>query len=389
MVIEIVTLVSWIIYLANKKRGIKWSNFNWLFLGFMGVIAITVVTAVNNRFAYNTFQLMMVTFIIFIIATNVVDSLNRLNKLIWLLLLIHLYFALQGIYNFVVVQNVVAGQVTSGIVGSGYIGDENDYALALNVMIPFAYFMLIYSKRRMIKFLSAILLLTFVFGVISSFSRGGWVGLMAVIVYCILSSKRKLVTLGYAMLLGLAFFLYAPSSYWSEIQSIRETSQGTAEIRRRYWEAAFRMYLDHPIVGVGAGNGGIWMPTYVTGFEFPGTQWGRAMHGAIPQIMAELGSLGLAFYLLMIFYAIKYLNRIKKRRIVDESDDYMLFIANSILGGIVAFLVTATFLSTAYYPQLWTLYTLTMVLFYLQKSKGNEPVTSVGESLPQVKTGIA
>jgi probable O-glycosylation ligase (exosortase A-associated) len=385
MVIEIVTLVSWLISITNTRYGIKWSNFNWFFLGFIGVIASGVITAVNNRFAYNTFMLMMVNFVIFIISTNVVNSFERLNKLIWLLLLTHFYFALKGIYNFAVVQNVVADQVTSGIVGSGYLGDENDYALTLNVMIPFAYFMLTYSKRRLIKFISAVLLLSFVFGVISSFSRGGWVGFMAVIVYCILSSKRKLLALGYTLLLGMAFILYAPSSYWNEIKTIGETRQGTAELRSRYWEAAFRMYLNHPIAGVGAGNGKIWMPTYVTGFESPATQWGRAIHGSVPQIMAELGSLGLALYLLMLFYAVRYLYRTKKRRIMTQSDNYMLFISNSILGGIIAFLVTAIFLSTAYYPQLWTLYTLTMVSFYLQKSEGNEPHTGLGESPHQVR----
>jgi probable O-glycosylation ligase (exosortase A-associated) len=376
MVIEIVTLISWVFYLARTRKGIKWNNFGWLYLGFVGIIATTVVTAANNRYAYDTFQLMAVNFVIFLIATNVVNSFNRLNKIVWLLLLIHFYFALKGIYNFSALQSVVGSQVTSGYVGSGFIGDENDYALSFNVMIPFAFFMLIYSRSRVKKFVSAILLLAFIFAVASSFSRGGWIGLIAVIVYCILSAKRKMVTLGYTLLLGMAFVLYAPSSYWEEIETIKETRKGTAEARRRYWEAAFQMYLDYPIVGVGAGNGGIWMPKYVIGYEFPETQWGRAFHGTIPQVMAELGSLGLGFYLLMIFYAIKYLNRAKKRKFTGEHDDFGGYLANSIRGGIIAYLVTAIFLSTAYYPQLWTLFTLTIVLFYIIGQKTTNPFQS-------------
>ena len=80
---------------------------------------------------------------------------------------------------------------------------------------------------------------------------------MAVIIYCTLSSKREMITFGYTMLLGLAFVLYAPSTYWDEIETIKETRDGTAETGRKYWEAAFRMYLDHPTIGVEAGNGGI------------------------------------------------------------------------------------------------------------------------------------
>jgi probable O-glycosylation ligase (exosortase A-associated) len=373
MVIEIVTLISWIFYLKKTKFRIKWDNFNWVFLIFLGVIAITVITAYNNRWAYEIFQGMMVIFIIFVIATNVVDSSNRLNKLIWLLLLIHFYFALKGIYNYAVAHAVTFGQQTSGRVASGYFGDENDFALTLNVMIPFAFFMLIYSRSKIKKILGLILLTAFVFGVICSFSRGGWLGLGAALLYCILKSKRRLASLSYTLLLGLALITLTPSSYWKEVETIADVKDATATARINYWKAALRMYEEHPIIGVGAGNGGIWMPKYVTGFEYPATQWGRAFHGTIPQVMAELGSLGLACYLLMIFYAIKYLSRIKKRKVSDGDSNFAGFIANSIMGGIIAYLVTATFLSTAYYPQLWTLYTLAMILVHCQGSENTEP----------------
>lgn len=389
MVIEILTLISWVIYLAKTKDKVKWSKFNWIFLAFLTIIAFTVITAANNRFAYDTFQLMMVTFIIFVIATNVVDSFSRLNKLIWLLLLIHFYFALKGIYNYAVAHAVTAGQQTSGMVASGYFGDENDFALTLNVMIPFAFFMLIYSRSKIKKFLGLILLTSFVFGVICSFSRGGWLGLAAALLYCILKSKRRLAGLGYALLLGLALITLAPSSYWKEVETIADVKQETAVTRINYWKAALRMYEDHPIIGVGAGNGGIWMPKYVTGFEYPATQWRRAFHGTIPQVMAELGSLGLACYLLMIFYAIKYLSRIKKRKVSNRESNFTEFIANSIMGGIIAYLVTATFLSTAYYPQLWTLYTLAMILVHCQGSKNTEPDKNYTEFSLEKRIGIA
>jgi probable O-glycosylation ligase (exosortase A-associated) len=380
MIIEILTLISWLICLARTKDKINWSKFNWIFLAFLTIIAFTVITAANNRSAYNTFQSMMVTFIMFVIATNVVDSLSRLNKLIWLLLLIHFYFALKGIYNYTVIHTVVAGQQTSGMVGSGYVGDENDFALALNIMIPFAFFMVVYSGSKIKKFLGLILLITSVFGVICSFSRGGWIGLVVALLYCILKSKRRLASLGFALLLTIALITLVPSNYWKEVETISDVKEKTAVTRINYWKAALRMYKDHPIIGVGASNGGIWMPEYVTGFKNPATQWGRTFHGTIPQVMAELGSLGLACYLLMIFYAIKYLSRIKKRKVSEGDSNFVEFIANSIIGGIIAYLVTATFLSTAYYPQLWTLFTLTIILVQLKQSQlsGNLGIKNQG-----------
>jgi O-antigen ligase len=130
------------------------------------------------------------------------------------------------------------------------------------------------------------------------------------------------------------------------------------------------MYIDNPIVGVGAGNGGVRMPEYVSGYDNPWTQWGRTFHGTIPQVMAELGTLGLVFYLLMIYRAFKYLRKVQKKYV--GGSDFSLAIANAIMGSIVGYIVTATFLSTTYYPQLWTFYTLTLILYGFVKARASE-----------------
>jgi O-antigen ligase len=127
------------------------------------------------------------------------------------------------------------------------------------------------------------------------------------------------------------------------------------------------MFLDYPITGVGADNGSIRMPEYYIGRRDSATQWGRAFHGTLPQILAELGSLGIICYLLMVFYAIKYLNIISRRK-SEDPDDKAPVLANAIMGSIISYLATATFLSTPYYPQLWTLYTLTMILVVVTKT---------------------
>jgi O-antigen ligase len=115
----------------------------------------------------------------------------------------------------------------------------------------------------------------------------------------------------------------APAQYWKEIGSI-SASEGTGQSRILFWKAAVKMFVDHPIVGVGAGNGGIWMSSYVnvTGGRNVQTLWGTTFHGTMPQILAELGSLGTFFYLSMMFLALKYSSRIRKRS--DDSEDRLI-----------------------------------------------------------------
>lgn len=370
MVIEITTLLSWLMYLIHHRDKVKWNTFNWFFLGFVTVMGITVATASNNRFAYNMFEAMMVTFAMFMVITNVVDSKARLNRIIWLLLVTHFYFAMKGIYNYAVVRNVSGGMVTSGAVGSSFIGDENDFALALNVMIPFAFFMLQRSVGKLKKLVCTGFLITYVIAVVFSVSRGGWVGLVAVLVFCVLNSKRRFVSIAYALVICATLITVAPSIYWDEIRTITDTHEATAASRLRYWSAAGRMFMDHPIVGVGAGNGGFHMPAYITGVKHPETEWGRAFHGTFPQIIAELGILGTLFYGLMVFYAVRFLLRTKQQGGAGEDADFGRYVSSSLLGALVAYFVCSTFLTTAYYPQLWTLYTLAIVLANYRDSAG-------------------
>jgi probable O-glycosylation ligase (exosortase A-associated) len=371
LIIELLTLISWLLFVIVNHRKIKWNKFNYFFISLVGVMGVTIITALNNRFAFNATQVIFVYFVIFIISTNVVDTRSKLEKLIWLFLVVNFYHALKGLFNYAVVGFVSAGEHTSGVVGSGFIGDENDFALAINVMIPFAYFYFLYSKKLIKKYFSLIILVIFVLAVISSMSRGGWVGLMGIILYCIMGSKRKIRSLAITVGLALAVFLFAPPEYWTEVNSISDTSEGTARARINYWKAGVAMFVDNPIIGVGAGNGPVRMSEYVHGFRDNATQWGRTFHGTFPQVMAELGGLGLSLYLIMIIYALSLLVRIRKRSYTDK-DDTVHIISSAIIGSIIGYILTATFISTAYYPHLWTLFVLTLILYFMPKERANE-----------------
>ena len=378
MLIEIVTLIAWLLKLFISKAEIKWSMLSWCFLAFMGVIGITVVTAENNFYAYEEFFDMAIFFVIFIIATNVINSSGQLNKIIWILLLIHFYFAVNGIITFVNEQHISGGQYTSGVVSHGYIGDENDFALIINTMIPFTFFGLFYFKRK-VKIISAILLATFVLAVISSFSRGGFIGLACLLLYCIFSGKRKLLSFGVIISIVAAMYLFA--------KTIQEIDMGTADNRIRYWKAGFRMFKDYPIVGVGAGNCGVHLPKYIRGgTRDPNTEWGRVLHGTFPQIIAELGILGSFFYFSMIIIAFKLLYRIKNRKVGEGGDNLSKYMANSIIGSLIAYFACATFLSTAYYPHLWTLYTFTLILVYNQNKNSKDKIDKHNNTITENKS---
>lgn len=380
------TVLATVIYKAVRKESIRWHFLcNW-FLFFVLVVGSTVFLAANNFFAYRVFETILLTFAMFFITINVAQTHDRLLKLIWLLLWIHLYYAIKGIYNFAFVGYVSAGQVTSGVVGSSFIADENDFALALNVVIPFAFFMMQNQTSRLRRFILATMLLIFVLGVVASQSRGGWLGLVAVTIFCLIKSKRRILSFSLFGLMVVAVLLFAPSEYWGQVKSISDTEEATAKSRINYWHAAFKMFLDYPITGVGAGNGPVQMPYYITGVRDPNTQWGRTFHGTLPLIIAETGGLGLFAYLMLLFLSFRILSKIQKRNKHDpKSQEWTL--ANSLVGAMIGFMVSGTFLSAAYYPQLWTFYAFTVSLVFAEESRNgtNETARFEPEGLPLAK----
>lgn len=382
MLLGVVSLVAWAFNLAVKKQKLYWPKFNWYFAAYLGVICVTVFTAANNRMAYDVAHMMTVFFIIFLIGSNSTTTMKHIHMMVWMLLIVHLYLAFEGITG-------------GGRANNSLMGDENDFALALNTMLPFTYFIFENAKNKLMKYAGLFMLVVFALGTVSSMSRGGWVGFMAVVFFIIMQSKRKMVSLASVAVLGVAIIAFAPAKYWAEIETISDTSESTAQTRLNYWKAAGRMFLDYPLVGVGANNGGVRMPQYVTGFRNANTQWGRTFHGTLPQVLAELGGLGMITFLAMLAYAVVKLRQIRKRTEATGDTDYKMY-ANALLGGLVGYMVSATFLSTLYYPQIWTLYTIMVMLMFQvhvedARKKAQPPVSDETEEieLVQQETGGA
>jgi len=58
---------------------------------------------------------------------------------------------------------------------------------------------------------------------------------------------------------------------------------------------------------------------------------------------------------------------------IGDQNPTVLFLANSLIGSVIAYVACAAFFSTAYYPQLWTVYTLVTILVFCRQRIGRTP----------------
>lgn len=335
-----------------------------LWMALLVVMALWVPFANNNFHALMTFKDMTLCFFFYLGIVAFVNSTQRMHKLILMWLGVHTVLAINGILHH--------GQ---GV--GGWMGDENDFGMEMNVAIPVAFFMYQGAIGRS-KPLYMGLLGLFIMALVSTGSRGGFLGLLAVGAYCWFYSPRKIMSLIIGLCLAGLVLIAAPQEYWDRISTITDDSTmetGTAGQRMFTWGIGWEMFLANPILGVGQAN----FP-WTLGEYLGGRTWqtkslsGRQAHSLYFTLLPELGLVGVFIFGSMVYFNYRdtRVSELLGRRptrtvgVPPRVKDIELLRANlygnAILGGMIGYLVTSTFISTLWYPTFWIMMGLAVAL---------------------------
>lgn len=214
----------------------------------------------------------------------------------------------------------------------------------------------------------------FILGTVSSMSRGGFVGMIPPLAYCWWKTKRKFWTAAAAALVGVFLVIVViPSEYWTEMKTIRQegTRVGTGQQRAYLWTHGYRMFLDHPLIGVGPGNFNWNLRFYEPPDGLAGrSQAGRPAHSIYFTLLPELGVIGFFLFLRLIWVNQKEFRSLRKT--TKHFSNYpgrqeggrfeqvrkMEAFGYGLTGAIIAYLVSGAFLSTLYYGHFWLIVAL-------------------------------
>lgn len=325
-----------------------------LFGALLLLMAVHVPFAVNNYWAYEMTRVMVMTFVGYLAIVTFVNTLEKFRRMISLWIAIHLYLAISGI-------------IRGGSGTDGFAADTNDFALVLNMVIPFSLFGALkandLSKRILLFMITGI----FAVCVLMTSSRGGFLGLVAVGLYSWVKSPHKIASTFSIGILILVMLYFAPESYWEKMQTIQEeaaaeVSVGTGGDRLHSWKAAWNMFLDYPILGVGPGN----FPWNVEPYEgtegYGGTfHGGRVAHSLYFTLMPELGTVGILIFGGMLYYIfrdLRFLRQLGSGRGFEGvlgGTKEEVYLSLTMTASLMGFLVSGTFLSVLYYPSFWIL----------------------------------
>ena len=137
------------------------------------------------------------------------------------------------------------------------------------------------------------LLLLSVLAGVASLSRGGFLALVAVGIYLILRSRRRVATIVALAAALLLIYPLVPPEWTQRISTLRTANQrgDTGETRLYMWGLAWKVFRHHPVLGVGVNNIGRHLPDFE---EKTGRRplWGRACHSLYFTLLAESGTVG-------------------------------------------------------------------------------------------------
>lgn len=342
-----IALVLPLIWLGAHERPWSWVLTAQVLL--LVTAGSMVPFAHNNYAAYFTTRMLFSNVTLAIAMAWLFAGRSAFRRFYWAWLLVMSWVAIFGITH-------------GGRGPGGFLGDENDLALACVGAFPFAFYgvQLLPGWRRFVAGGCGVLL---VLAVVASLSRGGFVGLVAALVYCFAVSAHKVRNFLLALLAAGVFAVLVPQDYVEEMSTIQNTDKGTADTRKFLWATAWNVWKDHPVLGVGGSNfnyiAGRYTPKDDPRWQTPDYQerdWsGTTVHSTYFQFLSEMGTVGTALYAIMVvghFRAVGSLRRRVRRRrdLPKETRNEIEVYAGSLAGGMVGTLAAGAFLSAGYYP---------------------------------------
>jgi O-antigen ligase len=362
-------------WLVRREALVFDRTFAWL-VAYTVAIALSALNAASP--AATGVQLLnyLRDLLIVVLLVNLLTTAGALRAATWTLILAGVLLAGLALLGMAgadlgrvdaVTTGYLAGDLT-GVRLAGAIGNANDLADVLVIVVPLALYRVWDEHRRMVRIVALAALVILTTTILLTFSRGGGLALLTVLS---LASFRwraryaRLAVLG-AVVLGAA--LFAPSAYWDRLgasadflagntQSALARGDPSLQERSHLWEVGVLMFWDHPLIGVGKGNYLDVYPSYAWRVDASLPTTPLVAHSTPIQVLADTGMLGFASLIGALAVAVAGL-RTARRQLAEAGIPHGPALAEAIELAIYGHLIASLFISDNYPRYLWILIVL-------------------------------
>ncbi|SRR6266581_95829 len=295
--IGVMILVGWLLNVAIRRTiRLNLTPLIVVALLFVTWCGITTLFAEDSREAIlRTFQFVQLA-IAALMFSSVLDSTPKIR----------------AVCVDIVVWTCVATLIAIGMyylgitpIAMGFVYNRNLLALYINIAIVCAYVLYQAIQNPAGKIIVLSTFPIFFLGVALTLSRTGLITLVLtlVILWLRLAREKGVFAIGSTLAVLCAISFMLPDAFWKRADTIVpaiERQEDTFGLRVKIWKVGLKMFRDHPITGVGAGNFLLAFSRYAHGHFL----WRHlSPHNGFVGISSETGAVGLALFVLILWFA--------------------------------------------------------------------------------------
>lgn len=253
-----------------------------------------------------------------------------------------------------------------GRLGSLVYYDANDFALVMVATVPFAVYLLKFGRRGIRRALGLLALGLFVLALVKSGSRGGFIGMLAVLMYILLryraipSTTRLFIAVAGVLLA----VLIGSDKYWEQMSTILHPTSdynwSDPQGRKAVWTRGMHYVAQNPVLGLGLGaypvaEGTLSEVGQNRAAAGRGFKWSVA-HNSFLETAAELGLPGFILFLGLFVVSFRTLWRVKPGGIYGPGiTQRETALAQMLIGSMIGFAISGIFVSAEYFSYLYFL----------------------------------
>jgi putative inorganic carbon (HCO3(-)) transporter len=327
--------------LATEGNLTKFSTEIKAVLAMTVIALLSVPIAKDPATAWETFNDPFIKAVaIFVVLVNVVRNRRRLMQMMWLSFGIGIYLGAWALQDYLEGKFTVESYRVGVTEVKGIFGNPNEMALHFVMMTPITLCLALATKSKIWKTIYFVATGLFVAANMVTYSRGGFLGLLAIAATLAwkLGRKHKVETAIAAFVAGIITIAAAPGNYGLRMLSIFIPSLdpvGSSDARQELLTRSLLVSARNPW-GIGIGN-----------FPIVSTQ-NHQTHNAFTQVTSELGIAGFVAYMIFMIAPFRRLRAIERRQFEANDLNWFYYVAIGLQASIVGYWVSSFFASVAY-----------------------------------------
>ena len=375
------TLIS--IFLNRDKLRMPWEPPVVVLFMFVFWMCVTTVFAFHPQTSWDQLVKVLKIQLMTVVAFAAIRERKHIELFIWINVLSLGFFGVKG--GLYTIATAGAGRVWGP---GGFIGGNNELAVALIMAIPLMNYLRMVSTRRWVRIGLLVALLLTTVSALGTQSRGAFLAISAMALVLWFRSDRKFVTGVMVAIVAVGLVAFLPNTWEERMGTIQSYEQdGSAMGRIEAWKMTFNLASKNFF----GGGFDIYYPSTYAIYAPESTQ-SQGSHSIYFSVLGEHGFVGLVLFLTIWYLAFRTAGNIRRDAKRQEETAWLFHLAGMCQVSLVGYLVGGAFLALAYFDLPYNvLVILVASLRWMQEKRWvTEPTGAFGSGNPvsRIRTAV-